>query len=68
MIDEIKYEIYSRGEHSIILYDKIEKTFAIHSKDENNDVGTITGFSTASDAIRFADERVVNLSKDSREN
>ncbi len=66
MIDTIRYDIYSRGDHSIILRDKIEHTFAIHSKDEENDVATITGFKTAADAIDFADKRVVALEKDSR--
>jgi len=66
MIDYIRYELYSRGEHCLILYDKIENNFAIHSKDEDNDVGIITGFATASDAINFADTRVVALEKDSK--
>lgn len=65
-IDELKYKVYSRGEHCIILYDKFEKTFAIHSKDEDNDIAIITGFGTAAEAIIFADERVVTLEKDSR--
>ena len=66
MIDALRYDIYSRGDHSIILRDKIEHTFAIHSKDEANDVATITGFRTAAEAMQFANERVVALEKDSR--
>jgi len=66
MIDTIKYEVYSRGDHSIILFDKIEKTFAIHSKDEDNDVAVIVGFDTAANAMEFANRRVVALEKDSR--
>jgi len=65
-IDTIKYVIYSRGEHSIILYDRFDKTFAIHSKDEENDVAIITGFDTAALAIEFANTRIIELEKDSR--
>ena len=66
MIDTVKYEIYSRGDHSIILFDKIDATFAIHSKDEDNDVAVIVGFNTAASAMEFANKRVVSLEKDSR--
>ena len=65
-IDTLKYEVYARGDHSIILYDKIDRTFAIHSKDEDNDVAIIGGFPTAADAIDFAENRVVDLQNDSR--
>ena len=61
MIDEIKYTKYSAHEHYIILYDKFDKTFCIHSKDEDNDIGMINGFPTAADAIRFAENRVVSV-------
>ena len=66
IMDEIKYEIQSRHEDFIILYDKFEQTFAIHSKDEDNSVAMITGFKFAGDAIEFAYSRVVAISEDSR--
>ena len=66
MIDAVRYKIYARGNHSIILFDKLNKTFAIHSKDEENDVAIITGFPTAAKAMEFAHTRVVALEKDSR--
>ena len=65
-IDAIKYEIYTRGDHAIILYDKLEETFAIHSKDEDNHIAIIGGFKTAAQAMTFADDRVVSLEEDSR--
>ena len=66
MIDRIKYTVYARGEHTLILYDKLEHTYAIHSKDEDNDVGVVTGFPTAADAMKFADNRIKDLEKDSK--
>ena len=67
MIDELKYDIYTRGENCIILWDKFECCFCIHSKDEDNDVGIIKGFPTAADAMAFADNRIVALDKPSTE-
>ena len=66
MIDELRYRKYATGDHCIILYDKFEKTFSIHSKDEDNDVGVISGFPNAAAAIEFADTRVNALSVDSK--
>ena len=66
MIDELRYRKYATGDHCIILYDKFEKTFSIHSKDEDNDVGIISGFPNAAAAIEFADTRVNALSVDSK--
>ena len=66
MIDELRYRKYATGEHCIILFDKFNKTFSIHSKDEDNEVGVISGFPTAADAIEFADTRVNALSIDSK--
>ena len=66
MIDELRYRKYATGDHCIILFDKIDKTFSIHSKDEDNDVGIISGFPNAAAAIEFADTRVNALSVDSK--
>lgn len=66
MIDELRYTKYATGEHCIILYDKFQQTFAIHSKNEDNDVGIISGFGTAAAAIEFADTRVNALEVDSK--
>ncbi len=64
--DNIKYKFYSEHEHFIILYDKFDETFCIHSKDIDNDVGMITNFPLASDAIDFAVKRVKNIEKSSK--
>ena len=66
MIDELRYRKYATGDHCIILFDKFEKTFSIHSKNEDNDVGVISGFPNAAAAIEFADTRVNALSVDSK--
>ena len=65
MIDTIKYDIQSRHDDFIILWDKFECCFCIHSKDEDNDVGVIKGFPTAADAINFALNRVKAIDKPS---
>ena len=65
MIDFIRYKKYSSFEHFIILYDTIDKTYCIHSKDEENSTAMITGFATASQCIEFANDRVVAIEKPS---
>ena len=57
-MDNLRYAVQSRHEDFIIVFDKLDKTFAIHSKDEDNDTGMITGFETAGFAIDFAVDRV----------
>jgi len=57
-MDNIKYVKYSTFENYIIIFDKFDRTYGIHSKDEENDTGIISGFATASEAITFAEERV----------
>ena len=65
MIDTVRYEKYMTSEHYMILYDKIDKTFCIHSADEENHTAMITGFSTAARAVEFAEGRVVEIEKSS---
>ena len=65
MIDTLRYEKYMKSEHYIVLHDKIEKTFCIHSSDEKNHTAMITGFSTAARAVEFAEGRVVEIEKSS---
>ena len=67
MIDFIRYKKYATFEHFIILFDKIDKTFCIHSKDESNHVGMVTGFALACEAIDFATTRVKSIEKSSIE-
>ena len=62
-----RYVQYAELEHFIILYDKIDKNYAIHSKDPDNDVGIVANFPTAADAINFAHYRIVSVGRDSRE-
>ncbi len=55
---------YARLEVFDIKYDTYEKKFFIFSKEDNRP--TIGGFETASDAITFADKRVIK--EDSKNN
>jgi len=57
-MDNLRYSVQSRHDDFIIVFDKLDKSFAIHSKDENDDKAMITGFEYASDAIDFALKRV----------
>ncbi len=57
-MDNLKYIKYASFDNYIIIFDKFDRTYGIHSKDEEKDTGIITGFATASEAISFAEERV----------
>jgi len=60
-MDTIRYESYSEHEHYNILYDKLDKTYAIHSKNLKRDTVTVVNFKTAAKAIEFAENRIVNI-------
>ncbi len=66
MIDEIRYKKYMTSKHYIVLYDKIDKTYCIHSRDLDNHTAMITGFETAAKSIEFAEMRVVEIEKSSK--
>ncbi len=61
IFDTIRYELYSTHTHFVVLFDKLNKEFCIHSKDIENDVAMIVGFGTAAQAIEFAHTRVRNI-------
>ena len=64
--ESVRYKQHSVHDNFIILYDKLDLTFAIHSKDPCNDTGIIANFKFASQAIDFAEKRVVAIDRDSR--
>ena len=63
-MDTIKYELYAKAEHYNVVYDKLDKTFAIHTKDLDSEKPMIVGFDTAAKAMEFAENRVVSIEKD----
>ena len=63
-MDTLKYELYAKAANYNIVYDKFEKTFAIHTLDLDQDKPMIVGFETAGKAIEFAENRVVEIERD----
>ncbi len=63
-MDEIRYQMYVECADYVILYDKFSKEFVIHSADLENDVAMVTGFLTATKAIEFAEDRIVEAKKE----
>ena len=62
-MDTIRYELYAKAEHFNIVFDKYEKTFAIHTLDLGQERPMIVGFDTAAKAIEFAENRVVDIER-----
>ena len=66
-MDYIRYKEYSKHEHYNIVFDKFEKTYAVHSKDLEKDTAMIVGFESAAMAISFAENRVVDIARDAED-
>jgi len=61
IFDTIKYKLYADMGAYLVIYDKLDKTFCIHSSIVKNDVGMVTGFEKAAEAIDFAENRILDI-------